>query len=157
MGVKRSSESTDDALEPAFVRLDRGLRQRLDRHCQSHSMTLAAAVRGLLDQALADHEARQLDQHPQSAVLHEKIQRLREEMDRFERFTREVARSVFGTEIVLAHWAAVAGGSRGGSDEDRILREMRRAGEQELQSFLEKECPGLLGRLPFGQKKPSVH
>ena len=93
----------------------------------------------------------------QSAVLHEKIERLGEELDRLERFMREVARTVLGTEIVLAHWAAVAGGSRSGADEDRILAEMRRAGEQELRGFLEEECPGLLERLEAARKKPPVH
>ena len=157
MGVKRSSETAYDALEPAFVRLDKGLRERLDRHCRIHSMTLAAAVRSLLDGALSGHEARQLGQHPESPALHEKIERLRDETDRLERFMREVARSVMGTEMVLAHWAAVSGGSRGGADEDRILQEMRRAGEQELRAFLQKECPGLLDRLDIHRKKPAVH
>ena len=157
MDVKRSSESADDYLEPTLVRLDRGLRQRLDRYCGGQSMTLAAAVRSLLGEALAGHEARQIDEHPQGAVVQEKIERLREEVGRLERFMREVARTSLGTEIVLAHWAAVAGGGRGGADEDRILEEMRKAGEQELRGFLEKECPGLLERLEVGRKKPAVH
>ena len=156
MDVKRSSEPAEDALEPTLIRLDRGLRERLDRYCGGHSMTLAAAVRSLLGEALGDHEARQIDQHPQGAVLYEKIQRLHEELGRLERFMREVARTTLGTEIVLAHWAAVAGGGRG-ADEDRILDEMRKAGEHELRAFLEKECPGLFERLAVGRKKPPVH
>jgi hypothetical protein len=160
-GVRRLLEEAlnneDAASAGSLVRLEGATLDHLREYSQKHQIGLDAASRRLLDQALADHEARQLDQHPQSAVLHEKIQGLREEVDRFDRFTREVARSVFGTEIVLAHWAAVAGGSRGGADEDRILKEMRRAGEQELRSFLEKECPGLLGRVASGQKKPAVH
>ena len=139
------------------IRLSKSLKERVARYAEKEGLSLSEAARDLIEKNLISRETRQLDEHPQSAVVYEKIDRLREELDRLDRFMREVARTSLGTEIVLAHWATVAGGGRGGADEDRILEEIRKAGEQELRGFLEKECPGLLERLEASRKKPAVH
>ena len=148
---------TANPSDDLHIRLSKSLKERVSRYAEKEGLRVSEAARNLLEKNLTTEETRQLDEHPQGAVLHEKIQRLHEDLDRVERFMREVARTALGTEIVLAHWAAVAGGGRGGVDEDRILEEMRKAGEQELRAFLEKECPGLLERLDARRKKPAVH
>ena len=121
------------ARSPLVLRLDQALRQRLEHVAEEEQKTLSAVVRELLTDALARRCAAHLCASSDALPLTPKIERLRTELRRLTAIVSCQARSVFGIEQLLVHWA-----TRGAFrvSEDEMLAELRYVGAEALERIL---------------------
>jgi hypothetical protein len=120
------------------IRLDDGLQQRIEAYAAREGLTLGEALSALLYLGLEFAER-------QRTGLREDMEDLQRELRDLRHMVDVLGPAAFGTQRILAHWAAQTGGLR--VSEDELLAEGRLVADEEWQGQLAERglfSPGAL-------------
>jgi hypothetical protein len=133
-------------LRDVHLRFDDGLKARLEAYAERESLRPAIAVRRLLEKALDDDEgarreadseaaASRLEVHAEAGTIRALIREIRQDVESARRFAERVALSAMSTRRLLVHWAAQTRAADP-EFEDRLLEDLDRVGEEEVERLL---------------------